>query len=82
VESWLAVRPNSTARELLTRLANQLPELYPTGAQLRILQRRVKDWRAQRARELVFAASSAVRADRGIQDQSSGLRPSRITAAN
>jgi hypothetical protein len=32
VESWLVAQPNSTARELLTRLANQLPEFYPTGA--------------------------------------------------
>jgi hypothetical protein len=59
VENWLAMQPNITARELLTRLTHQLPELYPTGAQLRTLQRRVKDWRAQRARELVFAASAA-----------------------
>jgi hypothetical protein len=57
VESWLAMEPNLAARELLTRLSQKLPELYPTGAQLRTLQRRVKSWRAERARELVFGVT-------------------------
>jgi hypothetical protein len=52
------VQPNITAKELMARLSNQLPDLYPTGAQLRSLQRRVKVWRAQWARELVFAATA------------------------
>src|SRR5216683_1053514 len=65
VESWLVAEPNITAKELMLRLTNQLPDLYPTGAQLRSLQRRVKVWRAQWARRLVFAASSAGRADLG-----------------
>jgi hypothetical protein len=59
VEGWLTAEPNLAARELLTRLRQRLPDLYPTGAQLRTLQRRVKAWRAERARELVFAAASA-----------------------
>jgi len=59
VEDWLVAEPNLAAGELLTRLRQQLPDLYPTGAQLRTLQRRVKAWRAERARELVFAAASA-----------------------
>jgi hypothetical protein len=54
VEGWLAAEPNLAARELLTRLTQRLPDLYPTGAQLRTLQRRVKAWRAERARQLVF----------------------------
>jgi hypothetical protein len=65
VESWLVAEPNITAGELLTRLRQRLPDLYPTGAQLRTLQRRVKGWRAERARQLVFAqqeAGSEVRA--------------------
>jgi hypothetical protein len=61
VESWLVAEPNSTAGELLARLRRRLPDLYPTSAQLRTLQRRVKAWRAARARELVFAAASAAR---------------------
>jgi hypothetical protein len=59
VESWLVAEPNLPAKELMLRLTNQLPDLYPTGTQLRSLQRRVKAWRAQWARQLVFAASSA-----------------------
>ena len=57
--------PNATAKELMARLTDQLPDLYPTGVQLRSLQRRVKVWRAQWARQRVFAASSADRADLG-----------------
>jgi hypothetical protein len=67
VEGWLMAEPNLAASELLTRLRHGLPDLYPTGAQLRTLQRRVKAWRAERARELVFAATSAERAALGSQ---------------
>jgi hypothetical protein len=58
VEGWLMAEPNLTAKELLTRLSQRLPDLYPTGAQLRTLQRRVKAWRTQWARQLVFAATA------------------------
>jgi len=68
VEGWLAAQPNLTAAELLTQLRQRLPDLYPTGAQLRTLQRRIKAWRAERARELVFAASAA---QTGLESQSS-----------
>ena len=63
MESWLIAEPNVTAKELMLRLTQQLPDLYPTGTQLRSLQRRVKAWRAQWARQLVFATSSAGRAE-------------------
>jgi hypothetical protein len=43
----------------MARLRAQLSDLYPTGAQLRTLQRRVNGWRAQWARQLVFAATAA-----------------------
>jgi Integrase core domain len=66
VESWLMAEPNITAQELMARLTTQLPDLYPTRAQLRTLQRRVKAWRAQWARQLVFAATSSHRADREL----------------
>jgi hypothetical protein len=65
VEGWLVAEPNLAAKELLTRLRQRLPDLYPTGAHLRTLQRCVKAWRAERARELVFAAASA--AQTGLQ---------------
>jgi hypothetical protein len=59
VEGWLVAEPNLAASELLARLRQRLPDLYATGAQLRSLQRRVKVWRAERARRLVFATTSA-----------------------
>ena len=67
VEGWLMAEPNLVASELLMRLRHGLPDLYPTGAQLRTLQRRVKAWRAERVRQLVFAATSAERAALGSQ---------------
>jgi hypothetical protein len=63
VEGWLAVEPNLAGKELLTRLTQLLPDLYPTGAQLRTLQRRVKAWRAERARQLVFGAIGGPKPD-------------------
>jgi hypothetical protein len=63
VEGWLAAEPNVSPKELMLRLNRLLPDLYPTGAQLRTLQRRVKAWRAQWARQLVFAAGVKQEAD-------------------
>ena len=63
VEGWLAAEPNLGAKELLTQLTQLLPDLYPSGAQLRTLQRRVKAWRAERARELVFGAIAGLEPD-------------------
>lgn len=58
VEGWLEAGPDRTAKELLERLQLTQPDLFPDG-QLRTLQRRVKQWRSARARELVFG-------DRGL----------------
>ena len=63
MEGWLAAEPNLGAKELLTQLTQLLPDLYPSGAQLRTLQRRVKAWRAERARELVFGANAGLEPD-------------------
>lgn len=54
VESWLQSQPGVSAKELMQRLAAMLPDVYSTTAQLRTLQRRVKAWRSERARELIF----------------------------
>jgi hypothetical protein len=70
VEGWLVAEPHLTGSELLPRLRQRLPDLYPTGAQLRTLQRRVKAWRAERARQLVFAATSIGRAAQDSQTTS------------
>lgn len=56
IERWLNLEPNVTAKELLVRLAALIPDTYNGTAQLRTLQRRVKEWRAEKAKAMVFAA--------------------------
>ena len=53
---WLERDPDTTAKDLLARLSVAHPGRFG-DAQLRTLQRRVKDWRGVMARELVYAAS-------------------------
>ena len=38
----------------MARLAAMIPDVYAGGAQLRTLQRRIKAWRVERAKELVL----------------------------
>jgi hypothetical protein len=57
VENWLRAEPDVTAKALMQRLREQLPDVYPTGAQLRTLQRRVQLWRADQVRWLIFEAT-------------------------
>jgi hypothetical protein len=54
VEGWLFAEPTATAKELLQRLAAMLPDAYAGKAQLRTLQRRIKAWRAERAKDLIL----------------------------
>lgn len=54
IECWLESEPTATARELMERLAATMPDVYAGTAQLRTLQRRIKDWRAMRANALVL----------------------------
>ena len=61
---WLETEPDRTAKELLERLRSESPGSFP-GAQLRTLQRRVKEWRRQAARRLVFAAPDPTLRDDG-----------------
>jgi len=56
--AWLEADPDQTGHELFDRLRQMHPGVYPRG-QLRTLQRRVKDWRAQMARRLVFGLQQA-----------------------
>jgi hypothetical protein len=53
LRAWFEAEPHRTARELLGRLGSVQPS-GPGGGQLRTLQRRLKVWRAEKARELVF----------------------------
>ena len=54
VDGWLIAEPSASAKELMNRLATMFPEAYASNAQLRTLQRRVKAWRAERAREMIL----------------------------
>jgi hypothetical protein len=53
-EQWLIEDPTLTAKELLERLATTSPNPAISKAQLRTLQRRIKVWRADRAKSLIF----------------------------
>ncbi|WP_248320382.1 transposase [Caballeronia sp. Sq4a] len=53
IQQWLQAEPGITARKLHERLVAMAPATY-SSAQLRTLQRRVKVWRSNHARELVI----------------------------
>ena len=54
VEGWLTTDPTVSAKALMERLAAMVPDAYASKAQLRTLQRRVKAWRAERAKEMIL----------------------------
>ena len=54
VRIWFDSEPERTGREFLDRLQRENPGVFGDG-QLRTLQRRVKGWRRELARKLVFA---------------------------
>lgn len=64
LHAWFLGSPSLTARELLARLQAEVPGVYPETL-LRTLQRRVKVWRAEMARELVFGLGSGIAAANG-----------------
>jgi hypothetical protein len=56
IEGWLTAEPSASANELMDRLAAMTPEVYGSKAQLRTLQRRVGEWRSERAKEMVLGS--------------------------
>ena len=54
IEGWLIAEPSAPAYALMDRLAEKFPQAYASKAQLRTLQRRVKEWRAERAKEMIL----------------------------
>jgi len=54
VHQWLENESSLTSRDILERLAVMVPDAYASGAQLRTLQRRIKQWRAERAKDLIL----------------------------
>ena len=53
LRQWFDAEPERTGRELFERLQAEHPGVYPDG-QLRTFQRRLKGWRREAARRLVF----------------------------
>jgi hypothetical protein len=58
VREWFEVEPWRTSRELLERLQEERPGVFP-DRQLRTLQRRLKEWRSKQAHKLVFGGEVA-----------------------
>jgi hypothetical protein len=59
LRGWFEAEPWRTSRELLARLQVEVPEAYPETL-LRTLQRRVKQWRGEMARRMVFGTGDAI----------------------
>ena len=57
LRGWFEAEPWRTSRELLERLQGKQPDAYPEKL-LRTLQRRVKEWRREKAHQLVFGAAA------------------------
>ena len=55
---WLQAEPDATGRGLMARLQAEHPDRF-SEAQLRTVQRRVKEWRDIMAKELVYSGTSA-----------------------
>ncbi|MBB5696642.1 hypothetical protein FHS87_004716 [Roseomonas pecuniae] len=64
LRDWFRAEPWRTSRELLERLRAEVPGTYPETL-LRTLQRRLKAWRAELARQMVFGGDG----DTGARDQ-------------
>ena len=61
VFAWFEAAPEQTAKALFRRLQSERPGHFP-DYQLRTLQRRVRQWRMQRARRLVFGVHNGATA--------------------
>ncbi len=53
---WLQAEPDATGKPLMARLQSEHPDRF-TEAQLRTMQRRVKEWRGIMANKLVYAGT-------------------------
>jgi hypothetical protein len=65
VQQWLKEDPDAIAKDLFARLQESMPGAFPPG-QLRTLQRRVKQWRSEIARQLLFGLDSEAEMDRDV----------------
>jgi hypothetical protein len=62
LRAWFDADPSRTGRELLERLQGEHPGCYPDHL-LRTVQRRLKVWRGEMARALVFGSAGSPRPD-------------------
>lgn len=58
INYWLDLDSTTTAKEIMQRLVEIDAEKYSQKSQLRTLQRRIKDWRTERANQLIFGPSA------------------------
>ena len=66
LRTWFEAEPWRAARELLERLQSEQADACPSGI-LRTLQRRVKEWRREKAHAMIFGAD-----DRATVDEATG----------
>ena len=55
---WLGMDSTTTAKEIMQRLVEIDAKKYSQKSQLRTLQRRIKDWRTERANQLIFGPAA------------------------
>ena len=77
VRAWLDADPDRTATDMLSVLQEEQPGVFP-DVQLRTLQRRVKEWRSARARQLVFVQPEDVGEHAGRTGTDADLAPSEL----
>ena len=58
VLAWLQAEPDATGKALMGRFQLEHPDRF-SEAQLRTMQRRLKEWRGIMAKELVYAGTAA-----------------------
>ena len=58
IDYWLGLDSTTTAKEIMQRLAEIDADKYSQKSQLRTLQRRIKEWRTERANQLIFGPSA------------------------
>ena len=68
---WLQKHPDVGATELMDRLIRRYPDRY-SRRQLRILQRRVRQWRSVMANKLVYASAEQSEID---EERPGNIRP-------
>ena len=58
IEHWMELDSSTTAKEIMQRLIEVDSDKYSQKSQLRTLQRRIKDWRTEKANQLIFGPSA------------------------